>query len=305
MSKKRIVIAGGTGFIGSELVAEAFAQYSEVFVLTRRPKQRNDSAVEVEWTGQHMGEWIKVLEGADAVINLAGRSINCPHTSENIRELTESRVKSVRAIGIALDHVKSPPPVWIQASALGFYGNSEDRICTENTLNGINTLADITRQWENAFNLAQPKKMPRKVLLRMGMVLGRKGGALPVLRLLTKCFLGGKAGNGRQYISWIHIQDLARMFMGCIDYEGLTGVFNAVAPNPVTNEQFMRELRHTLHRPWSPPAPAWAVRKGARMMKTEPSLVLTGCRAVPKRLTEAGFQFDFPDLEPTLKHLLQ
>lgn len=295
MSRGRIVIAGGSGFIGSALAREFYQQYGEVVVLTRTPHKRNDGVVEVEWTGAHVGEWIQYLDGAEAVVNLTGKNINCRHTPENVRALVESRVQSVRAINLGIEHVKKPPQVWVQASAIGFYGDKKDKICDENSLNGTDTLADICRQWESVFNAVNPLKT-RKVLLRIGVVLGRDGGALPILTRMTKWFLGGSAGDGQQYISWIHVKDLSRIFGEVITRHDLTGVFNATAPKPVTNQEFMRELRRTLGRPWSPPAPAWAVKLGARMLGTEPSLALSGCRVVPKRFVEAGFDFQFPDL---------
>ena len=143
----------------------------------------------------------------------------------------------------------------------------------------------------------------RKVLLRIGFVLGRDGGALPVLAKLAKKFLGGRAGNGRQFISWIHITDLSRMFVESIERENLIGTFNAVGLNPEMNRFFMRELRRVLHRPWSPPVPAFAVRLGARWMKSEPSLALTSQCCAPIRFIEAGFEYQFSKLRPALKDI--
>lgn len=300
MNKARIVLAGGSGFIGSALARECLAKYGEVVVLTRAPRKRDDGVREVEWSGEHIGEWIKFLDGADAVINLAGKNISCRHTEENIRALTESRVNSVCAIGQALEHVKVPPPVWVQASAIGYYGNAGERICDETSPNGSDTLSDICRQWEYAFNHV-PAPGTRKVLLRIGIVLGRDGGALPVLAKLTKWFLGGSAGSGKQFMSWIQIKDLMRIFEESIARRDWLGTFNAVAPNSVQNAEFMCELRRVLHHPWSPPAPALAIKLGAKLMKTEPSLALDSCRVVPKRLAEAGFQFQFPVLGGALK----
>jgi len=143
----------------------------------------------------------------------------------------------------------------------------------------------------------------RRVLLRIGVVLGRNGGALPVLARLTKWFLGGRVGSGKQYISWIHQSDLNQMFLETIERKELSGTFNATSPSPLTNEEFMRELRHALHRPWSPPAPAWGVRLGSWLMRTESSLALSGCRCPPKRFLEAGFRFQFPELRAALKNI--
>jgi uncharacterized protein len=303
MKRTRIVLAGGSGFIGSALARECLAKYGEVVVLTRTPRQRDDGVLEFAWSGEHIGEWIKYLDGAEAVINLTGKNINCRHTPENVRALTESRVNSVCAIGQALEHVKVPPHVWVQAGGIGFYGNSGERICDENSPNGSDILSDVCRQWEYAFNHV-PAPATRKVLLRMGVVLGG-GSALPVLARMTKWFLGGSAGSGKQFMSWIQIKDLVQLFEESIGRRDWSGTFNAVAPNPVRNAEFMRELRHALHRPWSPPAPVWAIKLGARLMKTEPSLALDSCRVEPKRLREAGFQFQFPELGGALKAVFE
>jgi len=303
-NKRRVVLAGGSGFIGRSLARELLARNYEVVVLTRTPGERTDGVVEAEWSGAHIGEWIKYLDGAEAVVNLTGKNINCPHTPENLRELAESRLNSVRAITLSFPHVKIQPRVWVQAGAIGFYGDQKKRTCDEDSRNGNDDLADICRQWEYAFNSAVVPKT-RKVLLRIGFVLGRDGGALPVLAGLTKWFLGGTAGSGKQFISWIQVADLTRMFVEAIERENISGTFNAVAPNPVTNKDFMRELRRALHRPWSPPVPEWAVKLGSRLMKSEPSLALSGCRVVPKRFLEAGFKFQFPELRDALKNLYQ
>ena len=302
MGQKRIVIAGGSGFIGRALAGEFSARNFDVVILTRAPRERGDGVREIEWDGKHIGEWIAFLDGAEAVINLTGKNINCPHTPENVRAITASRVDSVNAIAAALAHVKTPPRVWVQASATGFYGDTGDAVCGENSPAGKDTLAEICQRWESAFaNAAAPKN--RKVTLRIGFVLGRDGGALPVLSKLTKWFLGGAAGGGRQYISWIHLADLVRMFVAAVERENLAGTFNAVAPGAVTNAEFMRELRRALHRPWSPPAPEFAVRLGARLMQSEPSLALAGQRCVPEKFLEVEFPFQFPHLRAALENL--
>jgi hypothetical protein len=207
-------------------------------------------------------------------------------------------------LATAFGHIKQPPRVWVQAGATGFYGDAKDIVCDEDSPAGNDDLAGICVQWERAFNSALVPKTCR-VLLRMGIVLGRDGGALSVLGKLTRWFLGGAAGSGRQYISWIHRADLNRMFIEVIEHVDLAGTFNVTAPNPVTNAEFMRELRRALHRPWSPPAPGWAVRFGSILMQTDPSLALAGCRCVPKRLLENGFQFQFPELRAALKDIYE
>lgn len=304
MNPKRIVIAGGSGFIGSALAREFSGRGFEVAVLTRSPGQRTDSVKEVEWDGVHLGEWIAQLDGAEAVINLAGKTINCPHTPENLLQITTSRVNPVKTIAAAIGHVKVPPRVWVQASAVGFYGDTADVARDESSPGGNDTLADVCRQWEAAFTAVKVPQT-RKVTLRIGFVLGRDGGALPLLSKMTKWFLGGAAGSGRQYLSWIHLADLTAMFVAAVANEKLSGTFNAVSPRAVTNAQFMRELRRTLHRPWSPPAPKFAVKLGARLMGSEPTLALVSQRCVPKKFQASGFQFKFTDLSSALSDLFR
>ncbi len=302
MDSKRIVIAGGSGFIGRALAAEFSAQDFEVVVLTRTPRARVGNVCEVAWDGKNIGEWIQNLDGAEAVINLTGKNINCPHTSENLQAIIASRVDSVNVIAAALQQIKIPPRVWVQASAVGFYGDTGNAIADENSPVGNDSLAKICQQWESAFT-ATNTPQTRKVTLRIGFVLGRDGGALPVLSKITKLFLGGAVGSGRQYISWIHLADLVQMFLAAVKQDNLTGTFNAVAPGATTNAYFMQELRRALHRPWSPPAPEFAVRLGSWLMRSEASLALTSQRCVPKKFLEAKFQFQFSNLHSALANL--
>jgi len=304
MNKKRVVLAGGSGFIGQILARELLRQDWEVVVLTRQLREREEDGIrEVEWDGEHVGEWIQYLEDAEAIINLAGRNINCRHTPENLREILESRVNPIRAIAGGIGHVQRPPRLWLQAGAVGFYGNRFEEWCNERTSNGGGRLADVCRRWEETF-FAAPAPKTRRILFRIGIVLGRDGGALPVLANYTRWFLGGAAGKGRQYISWIHHTDLARMFLMALVFDNFfAGTYNAVAPNPETNAEFMRQLRRILYRPWCPPVPAWMVKLSCRLTGSEASLALDGCRCAPKRFLESGFEFKFPDLAGALKEI--
>ena len=296
---KRIIIAGGSGFIGSALAKEFSRRGYAVVVLTHSPRERTDGAQEVFWDSRS-GKWMEHFEGAEAVINLTGKNVNCPHTPENVRRIISSRVDSVNAVAAAIASTNVRPRVWVQASAIGFYGDTQDRLADESAPNGQDTLAQICREWEAA---AAKTPDTRQVTLRIGFVLGRAGGALPVLTKLTKFFLGGAVGSGKQFISWIHLADLVQMFVAAVENEKLSGTFNAVAPNAVTNAEFMRELRGALHRPWSPPAPEFAVKLGARLMGSEPSLALVSQRCEPKRFREAGFEFQYSNLSSALENL--
>jgi len=316
----RIVIAGGSGFLGRTLCRALLSGGYEVTILTRSAPAEEPRVRHVPWDGATVGDWAGQLEGAKAVVNLAGRSVNCRQTAENRRQILESRVNSAGAIAQAIARCAEPPEALVQASAVGIYGNAGDRICDENAPVGEGFMADLCRQWEAAAS-AVGLPRTRRCILRIGLVLGRGGGALPVLMKLARWFLGGRAGSGRQYVSWIHVADLVRMVEWCIGSAEckvlsaepqppglsaqnsalsapavLRGVFNAVAPTSITNDEFMRELRRAVHRPWSPPAPSWAVRLGAWVMGTNGELALGGQRCVPGRFLEAGFEFRFPEV---------
>lgn len=303
MATRQVVLAGGSGFLGQALADHLCRGGYEVVVLTRSPRSGTGPVQQVEWDGRTVGKWREYLEGAKAVVNLAGRSVNCRYTPENRREIVDSRVQSVAAINRAIAACTVPPTVVVQAGSLAIYGDPGDHLCDESAPPGEGFSADTCLLWEKAFNSLETPRT-RRVLLRIGFALGRNGGALQTLATLARWYLGGSAGNGKQYISWLHLHDLNRMFLSAIEREDIEGVFNATGPNPVTNAAFMHALRSTLRRPWSPPVPAWVVRIGARLMGTDASLALTGRRCAPKRLTEKGFSFTYPDLKEALRDLL-
>jgi uncharacterized protein (TIGR01777 family) len=274
-----------------------------VVVLSREPRAEAPFR-EVRWDGATRGGWAPELEGAAAVVNFAGRSINCVHTPENRREILASRLTAVTALGQGWAVAKNPPPIWVQCSATGFYGNAGDRLCDESQPPGPGFLSDVCRRWEETFAaLALPGV--RRVVLRLGVVLDAEHGALPPLAKLTRRFLGGSVGNGRHSISWIHRDDVTAIFQRALERPELSGTYNACAPGPVTNAAFMRELRAVLGRPWSPPAPAFAVRLAAGpLMGVDASLALEGQRCVPARLQAAGFTFAHAEAGEALRDLL-
>lgn len=300
--KPRAIIAGGTGFVGQALTAELLTRGYEVIILTRRPSHRDDGAAEIGWDGRNPGDWTTTLGGAEAVINLTGKSVNSRHTPENKGEILESRVNSVRVLGHAIEATSLPPNVFIQASGVGIYQDRGDAWSDETSPHGSDFMAQVCEQWEGAFNGIDAPNT-RKIILRLGVVMGPNGGFLELLGKLTRWFLGGQVGNGRQFISWIHIADLNKMFIRGVEDSTLSGVFNATAPNPVRNSEFMRSLRYVLHRPWSPPVPEFAARMGSALMGTEADLALVSQRCTPKRFLDHGFQFDFPDLPSALHNI--
>jgi uncharacterized protein (TIGR01777 family) len=299
--KKKTILAGGSGFLGQALEAHLTARNHEVIVLTRSPNR--NSSRQVHWDGKTLGDWARLLDGSHAIVNLAGKSVNCRYTPENRKEIIDSRVDSVRAVGQAIQKCSNPPRSWIQSGSLAIYGDTGDRVCDERASCGDGFPVETCLLWEKALDEAQTPDT-RKVVLRIGFALGTGGGALDPLMNLTRLFLGGTTGSGAQYISWLHVSDLNRMFEWAIERDDMEGIFNATGPTPVTNAQFMRELRLALHRPWSPPVPEWAVRIGARFMGTEADLALHGRRCVPKRFLDRGFEFEYPDLRLAFENLI-
>ena len=299
MTTGRIVVAGGSGFLGRSLARYLALRGREVWVLTRTPKAGREAA----WDGKTVGEWAQLLEGAEAVFNLAGRSVNCRYTRANRRQIVESRVRSVGALGEAILRCGRPPKVLVQAASAAVYGDAGARICDESAPAGSGFSAETCVRWEAAFDsLALPAT--RKVLLRIGFVLGRDGGALGTLARLTRAYLGGTVGTGRQYVSWLHAEDLNRIFLWAVERgAAAAGTYNATGPAPVTNAEFMEALRRALGRPWSPPVPVWAVRLGAALMRTEAELALAGRRCLPERLIEENFKFLYTSLDEALRDL--
>src|SRR3982751_2130647 len=300
--KSRVVLAGGTGFIGRYLSRFLVLENYEVVLLTRAESDHRSAIRKAHWDAKTLGEWIEVINGAFGIVNLTGRSINCRHTPDNQREIIDSRVDSVHVLGEAIRGCRVPPKVFVQIGGVGFYGDKVERVCDETAPPGNDFVTKVCEKWEAAFDSVNAPNT-RKVLLRLGVVLGPNGGFLGLLGKLTRWFLGGQIGDGRQYISWIHVDDLSRMVLASIENQELTGVFNATSPNPVTNAEFMRELRRVLHRPWSPPVPAPLVRFGAWLMGTEGDLALQSFRVIPKRLLDAGFTFEYPHLPDALRDL--
>jgi uncharacterized protein (TIGR01777 family) len=302
MSRGLVVLAGGSGFLGRVLSGELERAGYEVLVLTRR--LRAGAGRQAVWDGRSVGEWARLLEGAEAVVNLAGRSVNCRYTRRNRKEIVESRVRSVEALGRAVRGCARPPKLFVQVASLAIYGDAGRRVCCEDAPAGRGFSAETCAAWERAFD-ALELPSTRKVLLRTGLVLGRAGGALATLARLARFYLGGTVGDGRQYLSWLHERDFARIVRWCLEREGAAGVYNATGPAPVTNAEFMCELRCALKRPWSPRTPAPLVRLGAWLMRTEAELALAGRRALPDRLVEEGFKFMYTNLETALADIFQ
>lgn len=295
----RIVLAGGSGFLGKVLAGELARRGWEIVNLTRSPRSAVDS--DVAWDGVSVGEWSRCLDGAAALVNLTGRSVDCRYNRKNRAEIVDSRINSVRAVGTAIRRSHRPPPVWVQASSLAIYGDAAERVCDEDAPHGEGFSVQVCQQWERA-TAEESTPATRKVILRIGFVLGG-GGVLEKLARLARLGLGGTVGAGRQWISWIHVDDLNRMILWAIDNDFVSGVYHATGPTPTRNNEFMRELRRALGVWFGPWAPSLAVRIGCFFLRTEASLALTGRRCIPARALRQGFPFAHTDLRQSLQEL--
>ncbi|RYD31586.1 MAG: TIGR01777 family protein [Verrucomicrobiaceae bacterium] len=298
-----MVLAGGTGFLGTRLQRALASAGYEVVVLTRHPEKVAAPARGVLWSPEKFGDWTKELDGAYGVINLAGKNVNCRRNAANRREILKSRVNSVRALAEAVRRCAVPPQVWVQAGSLGIHGDAGPLWCDETAPDGRGSAPEVCRKWEDAFFKA-PMPPIRRVMLRIGFVLGNEGGTLPLLARLAKYFAGFPSGSGRQYVSWLHAHDMDRIFLHALKEPALSGICQACTAGPVTNAEFMAELRKVHHRPWMPAMPAWLVKAAAWLLGLDGSVALTGRRGLPGRLMETGFRFDYPALGPALDELL-
>lgn len=306
---RRVVLAGGSGFLGSLLVRHFAASGDSVVVLTRNVRGRSD-LVERHWDGRTIGPWSDALEGADAVINLSGRSVDCRYTARNRRLILDSRVESTRVLGKAIQACRRPPTVWLNSSTATIYRHSFDHPMDEETGEvGATREAndafsvEVAQAWEAELDQAATPGT-RKVALRAAMVIGREGGVFPVLRRLVRWGLGGPMGSGRQYVSWIHEADFIRAIEWILARPGLTGAVNLAAPGPVTNHAFMAEFRRCCRRSFGLPASRWMLELGAVVLRTETELILKSRRVVPGRLLADGFAFEYSHIRPALEHLV-
>lgn len=302
--KKKIVLAGGSGFMGQVLAQHFQIQGYQVIVLSRKPAADNEYGTSELWDSKTLAGWKRQLEGADVLINLAGRSVDCRYNEQNKAEIINSRVDSTRVLGEAIHACQQPPKLWIQASSATIYRHAEDRQMDEETGElGEGFSVDVCRQWEATFHAAYTPKT-RKVLLRTALVLGRSGGVLPKLLMLARLGLGGQQGNGKQMVSWIHESDVCRAMDWFISHPELSDTFNLSAPEPMHNREVMRLLRAETDTSFGLPSPKPILELGAIFLQTETELVLKSRWVIPKRLHESGFEFSFPILSAALRELL-
>jgi uncharacterized protein (TIGR01777 family) len=306
----KFVLPGGTGQVGGVLRRELSKHGHDVVVLSRDARAEGV----VHWDGRTVGDWAREIDGADVVLNLAGRSVNCRYTKENLAAMMDSRVDSTRAVGLAIERASRPPPVWLQMSTATIYAHRFDAPNDEATgiiggsesdVPGYWSLSiDIAKAWERAQEEANTPRT-RKVALRTAMVLSPdEGGVLDVLLGLSRRGLGGSIAGGRQYMSWVHERDFVRAVEFLVERTDLSGPVNIASPAPLPQKEFMKVLRDEAGVPIGLPATQWMVTIGAVFMRTDTELVLKSRRVVPKRLLDAGFTFDFPAWPGAAKELV-
>ena len=304
----KIIIAGGTGFLG-QLLAQSFLKDGyDVVLLSRNIYQTGILGRLVEWDGESTGDWIEELEASRALINLTGRSIDCRHTPSNRQEILDSRIKSTRVLGEALHHCIKPPAVWLNASSMALYGQcigGEEAHDENSPITKSGFLEEVTVAWEDEFFKFNSPNV-RQVAMRISFILGRSSGAFPLLKKLTSFGLGGKQGSGRQWMSWLHQDDWVGIARFLLEKKDITGPVNLASPIPVRNKDFMRVLRNR----FAPlklglPAPSFGVRIGCFLLGSAPELALQSRRVTSTVLEEKKYPFTYSGLNSAICSLLE
>lgn len=299
----KIILAGGSGYLGTLLAKYFGRRANDVVVLTRGAHKRKDNIRFIEWDAKNPGAWIAELEDTDLLINLTGKNVNCRYTSENKHEIYQSRIQSTRVLGEAILNCKTPPRVWINASSATIYDDSREQLMTESTgVIGDDFSMDVCKKWEAEFNRF---KLPRtrKVITRISIVLGNTGGAISPLKNLVRVGFGGSHGDGGQFMSWTHEKDICRAMEWLYKNENATGIYNLTAPTPIPNRDFMKHLRNALHTRWGLPLTRTLLEVGSILIRTETELVLKSRKVYPERLLNEGFVFEFNDPKEALEDL--
>lgn len=307
----RVLITGGSGFIGRALTENLLKDKHEVIVLSRNPNWvvgLPTGAQVVEWDGKTTSEWGHLVDGADAVINLAGENIageipfGTRWTKKRKKAILNSRVAAGKAVVAAIAAAQKKPRVLVQASAIDYYGSfAGPELLTEDSQNGTSFLADVCRQWEAATELVEAMGV-RRVIIRTALVLSMDEGILPWMVLPFRLFVGGKFGSGKQYISWIHIVDEVKAIRFLIDNEDAKGAYNLAAPHPLPNHEFGKAIGSVMGRPAYFPTPGFLFKI---VFGEAAALLLRGQNVLPTRLQKAGYEFEFSEVVPALKDLLR
>jgi len=306
---RKLVVAGASGFLGRAVVGYFLERGARVVMISRREPLglAEGSGGRAEWVDWAAGPaaWAERMAGTEAVINLVGRTVDCRKTPVNCDEILRSRVESVRLLAQAVGRMERQPAVWVQAGTAHIYGDPASQHIGDDGATGWGFAPFVGRAWEEALASHLPGGM-RGVVLRTGFVIGREGGAFPVLLRLARLGLGGKVAHGRQGFSWIHVTDFCRIVEHCIEDPACVGTLNVTAPEPVGQARFMAALRAAISQPVGLPAPGWAVRLVSRfVLRNDPELVLEGRYVTPTRLLEVGFGFAFPEVGAAIEDLVR
>jgi len=305
MKYKKIVLAGGNGYLGTVLAGYYKDKAEEIVILSRHEKQTEGNVRTVTWDGKTAGKWTAELVNADMLVNLCGKNVNCRYTEKNKAEIFASRLLPTELLRQVIHDLYEPPRLWINLSSATIYRHAEDRPQDEMTGEiGTGFSVDVCNAWEAAFYKHETPKT-RKVALRMGIVLGRSDSVFPRLLNLVKLGMGGMQGNGEQYVSWVHELDAARSTEWLMDHTELDGIFNCTAPFPVKNAELMHIIRKTYGLPLGLPAPKWLLEIGSVVIGTETELILKSRWVFPKRLLDSGFKFEFATANTAVKDILK
>ncbi|MFT5834071.1 MAG: hypothetical protein ACI97N_001705 [Cognaticolwellia sp.] len=298
---QKIIIPGGSGFLGQHL-ANYFAEKGfEIVILSRSEKSSKGNIHYKKWDGKTIGDWTTTFENAWAVINMAGRSVDCRYNEKNKADILNSRIDSTKIIGEAIKNSQNPPKIWLNSSTGTIYRHSEDKEMTESKGElGDNFSVSVAKAWEKTFNEIDLPNV-RKVVMRTSIVIGKNGGAMEPLVNLTKIGLGGFQGSGKQFVSWLQVEDFCRITEYLIGNEKAEGIYNVVSPKPVRNQFFMQTMRKVLGVPIGLPAMKWMIEIGTFFMRTESELVLKSRRLVPERLLSEGFEFKYIEIEDGIR----
>ncbi|WP_316796837.1 TIGR01777 family oxidoreductase [Pedobacter agri] len=304
MTYKKIILAGGNGYLGG-LLAKHFTNLAEeIIILARKPQPQNGNIKTIVWDGKTEDAWIKELDNADLLVNLCGKNVNCRYSKKNQEEIINSRLVPTKLLGKAIGNLVNPPKLWINITSATIYRHAEDKPQDEYTGEiGYGFSIDVCKAWEASFFENYTPKT-RKVALRMGIVLGRSDGAFPRLLNLVKFGLGGKQGDGKQYVNWVHEQDAVHSIEWLLINQEIKGVVNCVAPNAVTNSNLMQTIRKTYGIPFGIPTPAWLLSIGARIIGTETELILKSRWVKPAVLLENGFEFQYGKIEEAVHDIV-
>ncbi|MFI5170956.1 MAG: TIGR01777 family oxidoreductase [Chitinophagales bacterium] len=292
----KIIIAGGSGSIGAWL-AEYFSKKGNDIIILSRKKFRDKNKIKfVQWDAKTFGDWAAELNGADIIINLTGKSVNCRYTEKNKKEIIESRLLATKIIGEAINKLKDPPKVWFNAASATIYRDARDFPQDEFTGEiGSDFSMNVCKAWEKCFyEIDVPHT--RKIVLRMAITLGINGGVINRFKNLVRFGLGGKMSTGTQMMSWVHVEDIARSIEFLYAHENLNGIYNISSPYPVDNKEFMATIRKSMKIPFGIPTPKWFLAFGAFIIGTETELILKSRWVIPQKLIAAGFKFKYAEV---------